>query len=94
MRHQFQCLACKGSYFETTLNGGPYMHVCASVLDDDGNAVLRADARDETLTRPRSNRTPSIRSEGAGVKCLTDAKVVEPRWITGLKARIAKEEEE
>jgi hypothetical protein len=42
----------------------------------------------------RSGANPAIRLEGAGVKCITDAAIAEPAWITAIKQRIAKEEEE
>jgi hypothetical protein len=47
----------------------------------------------EAMAGLRRGSLTGIRLEGAGVKCLTDATIVEPTWITALKARIAKEEE-
>ena len=95
MMQGFQCLACKGVYFDSSPDGATYFHVCPPLpRDDKGVRPVRVDARDENLTQPRAGRAQSIRSEGAGVKCLTNAKLQEPAWITALKKRAAKEEED
>lgn len=93
MIHQFQCLACDGVYFDQSRDGGTYHHTCPPLPPDNkGNVPVREDARDENLAPARNGWTPEMKSEGAGVKCLSDPKLSEPVWITGLKTRIAQED--
>lgn len=88
MIQQFQCLACDGIYFERSPEGGTYHHVCPPLPPDKhGKVPVREDARDENLTRVRNGQEPTIKSEGAGVKCLTDDKLTESTWITAVKKR-------
>jgi hypothetical protein len=90
----FRCNACKGTYSDTMRDGTVYMHVCGPLPpDDDGVERERPDKRDENPRTPRTERTTEIRSEGAGVTCISDPKLSEPAWLTRLKAKIAKEEE-
>lgn len=91
--HSFQCIACDGVYFDRSPEGGSYHHVCPPLPPDKkGKIPVREDARDENLAPTRNGWTPPIKSEGAGVKCLSDPELSEPVWITGLKMRIAKED--
>lgn len=91
----FRCNACKGTYSDTTRDGTAYMHVCGPLPPDkDGRELERPDRRDERPARQRNLETPGILSEGAGVTAVSHPQLTEPAWITRLKARIAKEEEE
>lgn len=93
MRHQFQCRACDGTYFEMLQDGGPYAHVCGPLPPDkNGVQAERPDKRDENMVVNGAGKLSGIRSEGAGVTCLTDGRLEEPRWISTLHKRIAKEE--
>lgn len=95
MIQRFQCLACNGVYSSVQADGMIYFHTCPQLPPDRrGNAPDRADARDENLARPRHIRVPWIKSEGRGVKCLTDSRLSEPAWITAMKRSAAEEEEE
>lgn len=95
MTHRFRCLACKGEYFDQQLDGAPYAHVCPPLRGDKKKPEqLRDDHRDENVKLDGRRRTIGIRSEGAGVKCLSDEKLAEPRWISALKMRIAKEDDD
>lgn len=92
---RFQCLACKGVYFDSSPEGGIYHHVCSPLLpDQNGVEAERTDLRDENVAVSARGRVTGIQSEGAGVKCLTDPKLTEPAWITAMNKRIAEEEEE
>jgi hypothetical protein len=94
MSQIFQCLACKGTYADTQTNGMLYHHACPPLRPDKyGVEAERPNKRDERVFENRHGRLTGIRLEGAGVKCLTDAKVVEPAWIAAMKKRIAEEGE-
>lgn len=84
-----------GSYPEFQPDGTVYHHACPPLRPDKhGVEAERTNKRDENVVYGRGDRIIGIRSEGAGVQCLSSAKVVEPAWITALKKRIEKEEEE
>lgn len=93
MRHQFQCLACKGIYFDTSINGRLYSHVCgplpATKKDPERE---RPNKRDENPAFSKGGRVRGIVSEGAGVKCLTASHLQEPLWISALYKRVEEEE--
>jgi hypothetical protein len=96
MRPQFQCNACKGVYYETMPDGVVYVHACgplpATAKDPERE---RPDKRDENPVYDSDRYWIGIRSEGAGVRCITDARLEEPRWISALKKqRDAREEKE
>lgn len=94
MRHKFRCNACKGTYFDVQLDGAPYAHVCGALPADKKNPEReRTDKRDENIALGGDRRVIGILSAGAGVTCLTDVKLEEPRWISALYKRIEAEEE-
>lgn len=95
MIHTFQCLSCGGQYPEAQRDGIPHAHVCGPLPpDENGVEFERADKRDENPAIAKGGAVIGIRAEGKGVKCLTDAKLKEPRWISALKARTPKEEDD
>lgn len=94
MRHQFECHACKGRYFETCGDGSPYAHVCGPLPADKKNPQReRPDKRDENPLMDGRGNWLGIRSEGLGVTCLTDGRLQEPRWISAMHERRVKREE-
>lgn len=95
MSQRFSCNSCQGVYSDVQADGSIYFHACPPLPPDKkGNVPDRADWRDENLARPRHIRVPWIKSEGHGVKCLTDSRLSEPAWITAMKRSAAEEEEE
>lgn len=95
MSQQFQCASCKGVYFDATAEGATYHHVCPPLVPDASDAQTKAyNPRSENIAPVGFGRAPSIVAEGLGVKCVSNPKLTEPAWITQLKARQAKEEEE
>jgi hypothetical protein len=94
MSQLFQCHGCRGVYADTQRDGSLYFHACPPLPpDDNGIEAERPNKRDENIATHRTGRLLGIRLEGAGVKCISDAAIVEPAWITTMKKRIAKEEE-
>jgi hypothetical protein len=92
---RFQCLSCGGVYGYTIASGGVYIHACAPMgPDEKGRTHERRNRRDENLAYSSRGRLLGIQAEGAGVRCLDDVTIEEPQWITKLKARIAKQEDE
>ena len=95
MNQQFQCEACKGVYFDQSADGGTYYHACPDLpAGEDGKVPVRENRRDENIRLGSSGRAPVIVSEGAGVTCLSNPQLTEPAWITSLKQRAEKEEQE
>ena len=93
MMLRFRCLACKGEYFDSQLDGAVYEHVCPPLpAKKNAPARLRDDHRDENIATDREGARTGIVKEGAGVVCLTDKAVKEPRWISALKKRIEEQE--
>jgi hypothetical protein len=94
-REQFQCLNCGGKYFDLCLDGQIYFHVCSPLPpDENGISLPRPNARNETNCNRSPDLIPAITSEGLGVNCLTNQNLLEPAWITHLKNRAQKEEQE
>lgn len=94
MSQRFRCNACNGEYSDATPDGGIYAHACGPLPADTKNpARERPDKRDENIAVDQNSRVLGIRSEGAGVTCLTDKKIDEPRWISAVKRRVEKEAE-
>lgn len=55
----------------------------------------RPQIRDENAALDHNGNWNGIRSEGKGVKCLTDGRLQEPRWISALhKSREKREGKE
>jgi hypothetical protein len=91
----WKCNACKGVYSDATRDGSIYMHACGPLPpDENGFEAPRPNRRDERLEPDSGIRTSNIRSEGAGVTAVSHPKLTEPAWISAIKERIAKEEEE
>lgn len=87
MTRQFVCNTCKGTYPDVQSDGTLYYHVCGPLPPDKNGVQLeRPDKRDETPFVNRRGRIEGIQAEGKGVTCLTDAKVLEPAWITAANA--------
>ncbi len=94
MIHTFQCNSCKGRYQEKVSDGTSYAHVCPPMPAGKKNPEReRPDHRDENIAVGPGGKTLGIKSEGAGVRCLTEGGPAEPKWISKLKAQIAKREE-
>lgn len=94
MINRFQCQACKGEYGDTSPQGLTYSHACPPLPRDKHGAVReREDKRDETIAHDRYGRLSGIKAEGAGVKCLTSPRLIEPAWITQVKLQAEKEQE-
>lgn len=94
MIHMFECQACKGVYPDQSGQGAAYAHACPPLPRDKRGIVReREDKRDETIAHDQYARVTGIRAEGAGVKCLTDKRLIEPAWITRLKRQAEKEQE-
>jgi hypothetical protein len=55
---------------------------------------LQVNLTGEAAAAGRKGQQVGIRSEGAGVECLSDATLKEPAWITQMKAQMAKLEED
>lgn len=95
MTQQFQCLSCRGVYFDSSAEGGTYHHACPPLPPDATKKQVRDyNPRNENLPPAPAGKIPSIVSEGGGVKCLSKPALIEPAWITALKAKAAKAEEE
>lgn len=91
MMHEFQCLACGGRYFEADRHGVFYAHACGPLpATKKEPARERPDKRDENHAVDREGTVLGIKSEGKGVKCLSDPKLKAPRWITKLKQYVDK----
>lgn len=92
---QWQCIACEGTYWAPDASGRIHQHACAPALpDDDGIERELPNKRDENILRDRRRLFVSIVSEGNGVTCLTNSKLVEPEWLAQLKKQLAKREEQ
>jgi hypothetical protein len=95
MIHTFECLSCRGVYRDASQEGGTYHHACPPLpADKKGKGKVRANARDENLTWKRAGDVPRLRSEGAGVRCISHPRLHEPPWITALKASPGYQEED
>jgi hypothetical protein len=95
LAHLFGCNACHGEYRERQRDGTVYHHACPPLRPDkNGIEAERRNKRDENVVYGLMDRVIGIRSEGDGVTCLSDARLSEPAWITAMKERIAKQEEE
>lgn len=94
MIHTFQCLSCGGVYVEGSTDGISYAHACGPLPATKKEPTReRPDKRDENQAVERGGRVTGIRSEGKGVKCLSNSKLKEPQWITKLKREIDKRRE-
>ena len=94
-REQFQCITCGGRYFDKGTDGVLYFHVCPPLPPDkNGVTASRPDYRNENLTQQKPSMKPAIMAEGKGVKCLTNASLTEPQWITAVKARFPADAED
>lgn len=94
MIHTFRCNACKGTYDETDRHGILNPHACGPLPADKKNPEReRPDKRDENARYDRGGRLLGIKSEGAGVTCLTDGKIEQPQWLSALYKRVADLEE-
>lgn len=92
--HRFKCRACGGSYSDTQPDGSEYAHVCGPLPADKKNPEReRPDKRDENIVVGAGGKALGIKSEGAGVRCLTSDSLYEPQWIFKLKVRTRKQEE-
>lgn len=90
MRQQFQCLTCKGVYFDVSTEGGTYHHVCPPLPRQATAKELRDyNPRNENITPAAPGRPVEIVAEGRGVQCLSRKELDEPAWITVLKDKQA-----
>lgn len=95
MRQAFQCLSCGATYTDRQRDGSIYLHACSPLPPNKERVQFERPARrDEQLEAVRVGRTPGIRSEGKGVRCLSNPALTEPEWISALKARAEKEAEQ
>lgn len=95
MRHRFKCNTCGGEYFDTCADGSLYHHACPPLPPTkQGNEPERENKRDENIAVRANRRAAGIKAEGDGVTCLTSKSLEEPAWITKLKERIVREEEQ
>lgn len=93
MKHRFRCNACRGEYSDVQTDGAIYAHACGPLPADSKNPEReRPDKRDENIVVNRQRVVIGILSEGAGVTCLTDKQIKEPRWISTLYKNIEAEE--
>lgn len=91
---RWRCNACKGVYSDILPGGYSYAHACGPLAAAKKLPEReRPNKRDENVLADRDGKVLGIRSEGAGVTCLTDDKLDEPKWITKLKKVIAAREE-
>lgn len=89
--HRFQCKSCGAVYTTPQSDGLEYFHVCGPLPADKKNhSRPRPDGRNENVP-PGDRIAGAIIAEGKGLKCLTDKRLHEPRWITLEKARLARE---
>jgi hypothetical protein len=88
----FRCLACGGTYTDTDSAGSSYAHACGQKMDAQGNAVEVDNRRDENPVFNSSGRLVGMKSPGAGVVCLNDPKVTNPKWFTDLQKLDAKKD--
>lgn len=94
MIHLFRCESCKATYQDVQRDGVLYFHACGPLPPDkDGVQAERPDKRDENVVTDRQRTVTGIKSEGAGVVCLTDARLEEPIWISTLYKNIEAQEE-
>src|SRR6516225_2175774 len=95
MPAQFKCNTCGGFHCDRGQDGIIYFHVCPP-LAPDKNGILthRPDYRDENLVQHKLSLQVTITAEGKGVKCLTNASLIEPQWITAVKARFPADTED
>lgn len=94
MIHQFQCNACGATWFTPTRAGHINFHACGPLPADRKHPEReRPDKRDENIEVGAGGRVLGIKSEGAGVTCLSDGRIEEPPWISALYKRIADQEE-
>jgi hypothetical protein len=95
MSQQFQCISCKGVYFDQQLDGTVYFHVCPRLpRNDRGQELQREGHRDENVDVTPRGRVKGIKAAGAGVVRLSDRSNTPPEWITLLEARVARAEAE
>lgn len=92
--NKFQCLACGGVYYDQSPEGIPYAHACAPLPADKKNPEReRPDKRDENIVIATGGKLMGIKSEGAGVTCLTSDTINEPKWISAVNKAVAAREE-
>jgi len=92
--HQFRCNACKATWFTPDHNGKIHHHACAPLRADKKNPEReQPDKRDENIAVDRGGKVTGIKLQGAGVTCLSDARLKQPPWISALYKRIADQEE-
>lgn len=95
MIHRFECNQCHGVYQDVQADGAIYFHACPEPrLDKKGRPVPRVGGRDENIATNHAGSVTGIRLEGAGVTCLSDKKLKEPKWITDLKSKLPAEDDE
>lgn len=90
----FRCESCRGVYITPQADGSTYHHVCPDLPGNRRNPPRRRpDGRDENV--PAAHRpVGTIIAEGKGTKCLSNAKLAEPVWITDRKKLLKPEGEE
>jgi hypothetical protein len=92
VNNEFQCLTCGGRYFDRCPDGMIYIHKCGiKEFTRALKSIPYDNPRDENTATTKSGAITGIVSEGAGVTCLTDDKLMEPMWITTLKRRVAEQ---
>jgi hypothetical protein len=90
---QFRCRACQATYPERNPDGAPHHHACCPTMHNaEREIVPRTVIRDENFTFDRRGHMSGIRAEGLGVECISGEGLAEPKYISELKARLAKEE--
>lgn len=97
MMHRFRCRSCGGEYNGTQKDGGSYHHACPPLPmkpKTPFEVIEREDKRDENLAHDRWGRLTGIVSEGKGVECLTSKRLTEQPWLTEVRRRAEKEQEE
>ena len=91
MTQLFQCRSCKATYAAVQDDGTAYFHVCAPITKDEGLTwEFPPDGRDETVQVNRYGQEIGLVAEGKGVSPVGKTALPEPKWITEMKARIAK----
>ena len=94
MTHEFRCNACKATWFTPTRHAHINHHACGPLPAHKKNPEReRPDKRDENIAVDRAGKVLGIKLQGAGVTCLSDARLKEPPWISALMKRIADQEE-
>jgi hypothetical protein len=95
MSETFQCGCCGARYVDQQKDGTLYFHACGPLPPDNkGVSAPRKNARNENIALRSDGRAAGIVAEGAGVKCLTRARLTEQDWLTKLRAEIKKREDQ